>query len=215
MLASASDCLQEEWGSSGYAEPLGSERVGKIMTETAQGEGEGNGENGGQESEGDNGKGSTEGDGNQDGGSGSAEENEEDLQELFEIYKEQQRIRKELEKQLEDMIENGDRDLANKLLRQMESFEEDLLENGITQRTIQRMNMIEHQLLKLENAALDQGEKQERQSKTNKEDYSNPILTRPEQWERLKKETELLNRQALPLQQRYRELIRLYFKSDD
>jgi len=97
----------------------------------------------------------------------------------------------------------------------MESFEEDLLENGITQRTIQRMNMIEHQLLKLENAALDQGEKQERQGRTNREDYSNPILTRPEQWENFKRETELLNRQALPLQQRYRELIRLYFKSDD
>ncbi|MBT8235100.1 MAG: hypothetical protein KJO04_02815, partial [Bacteroidia bacterium] len=188
---------------------------GKEGKEGQKGEGRENGENGSQGSEGDSGKGDKEGDGNSEGSNGNSEESEEDLRELFEIYKEQQRIRQELEKQLEDMIENGDRDLAKKLLRQMESFEEDLLENGITQRTIQRMNMIEHQLLKLENAALDQGEKQERQSKTNKQDYANPILTRPEQWENFKRETELLNRQALPLQQRYRELIRLYFKSDD
>jgi len=169
----------------------------------------------GQGAEGKNGKGSKEGDGDAEGGNGTSDENEEDLQELFEIYKEQQRIRQELEKQLEDMIQNGDRDLAKKLLRQMESFEEDLLENGITERTLQRMNMIEHQLLKLENAALDQGEKQERESKTNLESYSNPILTRPDQWDNFKRETELLNRQSLPLQQRYRELIRIYFKSDD
>jgi len=192
------------------------DQKGKEGNEGEEGEeGESEGENEGEGSEGNKGKGSKEGDGDSEGGNGTADENEEDLQELFEIYKEQQRIRQELEKQLEDMIENGDRDLAKKLLRQMESFEEDLLENGITQRTIQRMNMIEHQLLKLENAALDQGEKQERQGRTNREDYSNPILTRPEQWENFKRETELLNRQALPLQQRYRELIRLYFKSDD
>ncbi len=192
------------------------DQKGKEGNEGKEGEeGQSEGENEGEGSEGNKGKGSKEGDGSSEGGNGTADENEEDLQELFEIYKEQQRIRQELEKQLEDMIENGDRDLAKKLLRQMESFEEDLLENGITQRTIQRMNMIEHQLLKLENAALDQGEKQERQGKTNREDYSNPILTRPEQWDNFKRETELLNRQALPLQQRYRELIRLYFKSDD
>ncbi|MDH3795493.1 MAG: hypothetical protein OER83_01325, partial [Flavobacteriaceae bacterium] len=191
------------------------EQEGNKGQEGEEGKEGQNGEKDGEGADGENGKGSKEGESDSQGGNGTSDENEEDLQELFEIYKEQQRIRQELEKQLDDMIENGDRDLAKKLLRQMESFEQDLLENGITERTLQRMNMIEHQLLKLENAALDQGKKQERESKTNFDSYSNPILTRPEQWDNFKKETELLNRQSLPLQQRYRELIRIYFKSDD
>ena len=159
------------------------------------------------------GEGKGEGEGGQRSGEGM--ESEESLKKLYEIYKEQQRLREALEKQLEDMINNADRELAQKLIQQMERFEEDLLENGVTERTIQRMNVIEHQLLKLENAALDQGEKQERQSRSNEIDFSNPILTRPVQWDRIKRETELLNRQALPLQQRYQERVRIYFRSDD
>lgn len=160
-------------------------------------------------------KGTNEGEGGEQDGSGEEGDNEDDLQELYEIYKEQQRLREALEEQLEDMINNADRDLAKKLIQQMESFEQDLLENGVTQRTIQRMNVIEHQLLKLENAALDQGEKQERQSRTSELDYSNPILTRPSLWDQFKQETELLNREALPLRQRYHERVRIYFRSDD
>ena len=177
-----------------------------------QGEGEGeSGENGQSQQQG-NGEGKN-GESSEDGPMGS--ESEESLQELYEIYKEQQRLREALERQLEDMINNADRELAKKLIQQMERFEEDLLESGVTERTVQRMNVIEHQLLKLENAALEQGEKQERQSRSNQEDFANPILTRPEQWDRIKRETELLNRQALPLQQRYQERVRIYFRSDD
>ena len=177
-----------------------------------QQEGQQEGESG-QSGDGQEGEGEGEGEEGQSGGEGN--EGEENLQELYEIFKEQQRLREALEKQLEDMINNADRDLAKKLIQQMERFEEDLLENGVTERTLQRMNVIEHQLLKLENAALDQGEKQERESRVNEIDYSNPILTRPEQWDRIKRETELLNRQALPLQQRYQERVRIYFRSDD
>lgn len=192
------------------------EGEGQQGEEGQQQEGEGkDGDKGPGERKGSEGNREGEGEGEQQGSSGQGSGNEEDLQELYEIYKEQQQLREALERQLEDMINNADRELARKLIQQMESFEQDLLENGVTQRTIQRMNVIEHQLLKLENAALDQGEKQERQSRTNEIDYSNPILTRPTLWDQYKRETELLNRQALPLQQRYRERVRIYFRSDD
>ena len=189
----------------------GEGQEGEEGEEGKQKEGEGKGQSGKNgESEGSEG-----GNGDKDGSAGQGADNEENLQELYEIFKEQQRLREALERQLEDMINNADRDLAKKLIQQMESFEQDLLENGVTQRTLQRMNVIEHQLLKLENAALDQGEKQERQSRTNEVDYSNPILSRPPLWDQFKRETELLNRQALPLRQRYHERVRIYFRSDD
>jgi hypothetical protein len=43
---------------------------------------------------------------------------EAELQEIYEIYQEQQRIRQELEKQLENMINNSE--TRRKLVRQME-----------------------------------------------------------------------------------------------
>src|SRR5690606_17379193 len=80
------------------------------------------------------------------------------LEELYEIYKQQQFLREQLEQQLKDMIQKEDRDLTQKLLRQMEDFQNDLLENGITERTKQKATNIQHQLMKLEDATLEQGE---------------------------------------------------------
>ncbi len=57
----------------------------------------------------------------------------------------------------------------------MEDFENDLLENGITQRTRDKINFIEHQLLKLENAALKQGKKEERESNLIHNSFQNPV----------------------------------------
>jgi len=140
---------------------------------------------------------------------------EEEMKEIYEIYKEQEYLKQQLEKQLQDMIGAGDKRLAQKLIKQMEDFENDLLENGVTQRTKERMNFIEHQLLKLENAALKQGKKEERESQTNTKQFQNPVLTRPDILENYKNEIEILNRQALPLRQNYQERVRSYFRKDD
>jgi hypothetical protein len=170
-----------------------------------------NGENReGKQGEGD--KGNTEGN---NGSNGSGGLSEEELKELYEIYKEQEYLKQQLEKQMQDMIKASDKTLAEKLIRQMEDFENDLLENGITQRTLDKMNFIEHQLLKLENAALKQGKKSERESQTNTRTFNNPVLTMPDILENYKNEIEILNRQALPLRQNYQEKVRIYFKSDD
>ena len=126
-----------------------------------------------------------QGDGKEGGLEGEGEGNDEEmgLNEIYEIYKEQSFLRQQLDKQLNDIIRDADRELAKKLIRQMEDFENDLIENGITERTRQKVNTIQHQLLKLENAALKQGEKKERESKTDNGRYSNPITTKPEQLE--------------------------------
>ena len=152
----------------------------------------------------------------EDGGStGSSGGNEENYAEYFEIYKEQQKIRRQLERQLEDLINEGDRKLGESIAREMELFEEELLRNGMTERTAERLNRIQQQLMRLENATLEQGEQKERESKSNNDIFDNPIITRPEVFERKKDEIEFLNRQALPLRHLYRERVKQYFSKSD
>ena len=171
--------------------------------ETGQNGTEGNGE--GKQ------KGSQNEQGSQSGGNGLGEMN---LEEVYEIYKEQQFLRENLEKQLEDMMRESDRNLAKKLIQQMEDFENDLLENGITERTRTKANNIQHQLLKLENASMEQGEKKERESKTNVRQFINPVTTKPELLQEYQNDIEILNRQALPLRQNFEKKVKVYFNND-
>ncbi|WP_273275428.1 hypothetical protein [Maribacter polysiphoniae] len=147
-----------------------------------------------------------------DSGSGMSES---DLKEIYEIYKEQQILRQELGKQLNDMINNDDRKLGEKLLKQMEDFENDLIENGVTNRVLNKINNIEHELLKLEDAALTKGKKSERESNSNLDTFKNPILSRPSILDNYRNDTEILNRQALPLRQNFQIKVKEYFEKDD
>jgi hypothetical protein len=184
--------------------------------EKAGGQTSGGAENMGQEGSGQQGNQGGEDGSQEDGGStGSSGGNEENYAEYFEIYKEQQKIRRQLERQLEDLINEGDRKLGESIAREMELFEEELLRNGITERTAERLNRIQQQLMRLENATLEQGEQKERESKSNNDIFDNPIITRPEVFERKKDEIEFLNRQALPLRHLYRERVKQYFSKSD
>ncbi len=221
----------EGMGQSGQGKPQQGEGKGEKGEGTAGEEGDAKSEEGEGGEQGEKGKGQTGkngkngeghegnegsgGKGSQEGGSGQGEGNEEELREIYEIYKEQQRIRQELEQQLQNMINNNDRKLGEKLLRQMEDFENDLLENGITQRGLSKINNIQYELLKLENAAMKQGKKQERESSSNQKQFQNPITTKPELLEDYRDEIEILNRQALPLRPNFQEKVKDYFEEDD
>lgn len=189
---------------------------------------DGDGEAGDNGKEGGNGKGkgSKEGQGSgtgqgggggSEGGSGGSQSgpSEEELNELFEIYKEQQLLREQLEDQLKNLINNDDRKLGEKLLKQMEDFQNDLLRSGVTQQTINKMNNINREMLKLDNAAIKQGKSKERESKSNVNFFENPILTRPSILDNYRNDVEILNRQALPLQQNFQIRVKEYFRIDD
>lgn len=197
-------------GESGEQGKQGKSGEGEEGKNGEGGEGEG-GEKG-------NGKGNGQGEG-QGQGSGSQGEqegqSEQELKEIYEIYKEQQLIRQKLEEQLKDMINSTDRKLGEKLARQMEEFENDLLENGITQKGLNKMNTIQYELLKLKDAAMKQGKKPDRESNTNEKEFRNPITTRPAQLDNYRNETEILNREALPLRQNYKTKVKEYFKKND
>ncbi len=149
-----------------------------------------------------------------DTGSGN-QLSEKELEEIYNIYKEQQLIRQQLEQQLQNMINEDDKNLAKKILKQMEEFEDNLLENGITKATKNKVNNIQHQLLKLENAALKQGQKSEREATINKDKFANPIITKPSALDNYRNEIEVLNRQALPLHQIFQNKVQRYFKTND
>ncbi|WP_405411599.1 hypothetical protein [Maribacter sp. Asnod1-A12] len=213
---------QGENGESGEGGKQG-ER-GKQGANGKEGENGNNGENG-KNGEGKNGKNSENGQGGENGqgnngsngtnGQGQGSMSESELKEIYEIYQNQQKLRQELEKQLENMINSGDQKLGQKLIKQMEDFENDLLENGITQRTINKANTIQYELLKLENAALKQGEKSERESNRNTKDFTNPITTKPSLLDNYRNEVEILNRQSLPLRQNFQSKVKEYFKAND
>jgi hypothetical protein len=140
---------------------------------------------------------------------------ETELKEIYEIYKQQETLKNNLEQQLDNIINNSDRNLAQKLLKQMEEFQDNLLENGITRSTIDKATIIEYELLKLEGAALKQGEKEEMESSYNEKSFKTPLLSIPSMFNKRVNETEILNRQALPLEPNYQNKIKIYFKKND
>ena len=148
-----------------------------------------------------------EGEKNEGYGEGGSEEQN---GELFKIYQQQQQLRQALEDRLS---KDGNIQSAGELIKQMEEIELDLLNSGFTNQTLQKMMDVQHQLLKLENATFMQGEDNKRKSETNKKRF-NPInqsqIPTAKQYFNT---TEILNRQALPLQNHFKKKIKDYFKN--
>lgn len=97
----------------------------------------------------------------------------------------------------------------------MEQIELDLINKGFTNQTLQKMMNLQHQLLKLENATFMQGEDQKRKADTNRQDFDNTTTNQIPTAKEYFNTTEILNRQALPLQQIYKKKVQAYFKKSD
>ena len=182
------------------------------------GEGGQSGENGNQKGE-DN-KGGKEGKNGKKGGDGTEGEgekndgygeggSEEQNGELFKIYQQQQQLRQALEDRL---AKDGKIESAGQLIKQMEDIELDLLNSGFTNQTLQKMMDVQHQLLKLENATFTQGEDTKRKSETNKKIFNQTNQSQIPTAKQYFNTTEILNRQALPLQNHFKKKIQEYFK---
>lgn len=131
---------------------------------------------------------------------------------LYDIYQQQQQLRNALESKLK---KEGISNNANALVKSMEEIELDLLNKGFTQQTFQKMLQLKHQLLKLDNAVFQQGIDDKRQSKTNKDNFnnhSNYLIPKAKEYFNT---TEILNKQALPLQPAYKNKVQAYFKITD
>ena len=191
---------------------MSQEELNKQMEEGAK-KGEkgkpkdGEGKEKGEGEKGKEGKGKQGEGGNEQGdGEGS---NEEMNGELYEIYQRQQQLRNALENKLGEAGKTGQ---GKQLLDKMEDIELDLINKGFTNQTLQKMMQLQHQLLKLENASFLQDEDQKRQSETNRKQFDNAAPNQIPKAKEYFNTTEILNRQALPLQQVYKKKVQEYFK---
>lgn len=195
---------------------MSQEQLNKQMEEGMQKQGQKNdgqeGEDGQKPKEG-NRSGSQQSQGQNQGGQGEGHQFNEDMNgELYEIYQQQQQLRQALEDQLKKQGGSG---VGSNLLKQMEDIEMDLLNKGFTERTLQKMQLLKHQLLKLENASFQQGQEEKRESRTNREEFDNPVRLDDSKAKQYFNTTEILNKQSLPLQPVYKKKAQEYFKQEN
>jgi hypothetical protein len=174
-----------------------------------KGKGEGEGENNG--GEGNNGKdGKNRMEGNEGKQEGENNSNSEDMNgELYEIYKQQQQLRQLLQDKLNN---SGLKGKTGNLLRQMKDIENQLLDKGFNQRTLQKMLRLKYELLKLDEADFEQGKETRRESRANRKNFNNSLRTDPELIKQYFNTTEILNREALPLKHDYKQRVQHYFR---
>ena len=147
-------------------------------------------------------------------GEGESEEQKEDLNgQLYEIYKQQQQLRNALQDKINK--EGKGNSAGSNLLHKMEQVEQELLEKGFNKQTLSKMLDLKHELLKLEDATLEQGEEEKRESKSNELEFSNKFLLQLEKAKQYFNTTEILNRQVLPLRQNYKQKVQKYFKKEN
>ncbi|WP_218597887.1 DUF4175 family protein [Polaribacter sp. NJDZ03] len=137
--------------------------------------------------------------------------------EIYEIYKQQSLLRQELQGQINMSEEagNGKNSEANKALKKMEDLENEILEKGFNAETLQKMQQLNYELLKLDKAALEQGEDKKRKSNSNLKEFEKINIKALEFKKQFYNQTEILNRQSLPLQQNYKNKVRAYFSDSN
>ncbi len=131
--------------------------------------------------------------------------------ELYEIYKQQQLLRMQMEKirkENSDQKGSGTENL-------MKQIEEQLLDKGFNEQTLQRMKQLEYELLKYEDAQKTQGMDNKRKSETNQKTFENRLQDQIDKAKEYFNSDEVLNRQILPLRQIYREKVKEYFGTSD
>jgi hypothetical protein len=131
--------------------------------------------------------------------------------ELYQIYQQQSQLRQELQNALKNVKRNGN-PATRKILKSMEQLENEILEKGFNPSTIQKMQQLKYNLLKLDKAAFEQDKDTKRKSTTNQQQYNQKNINLL-----LKKlfynQTEILNRQSLPLQKNYKKKVQEYFSN--
>ena len=185
------------------------QKPGKGKKPGKEGESGADGENGKQ---GENGKSGKNGKGGENGsglGNGKGDNSQENSSgELYEIYKQQQ----ELKNTLQDLInKSGIQKDFNNLIKKMNVIEDGLLDKGFHESVLKQMKDLKHELLKLDEAAFEQGEDSKRKSDSNSKEFNNTTNDKIPAIEQYFNEIEILNRHALPLQPIYKKKVQQYF----
>ena len=133
--------------------------------------------------------------------------------ELYEIYKQQTQLRQQLQTAIKESRQGNEKNFGQikKVLKSMEQLENEILEKGFSARTIQKMQQLNYDLLKLDTAALEQGKENKRKATVNR-NTTNKNDKKPLNFKKqFYNQIEILNRQSLPLHKNYKLKVRDYF----
>jgi len=133
---------------------------------------------------------------------------EESSEALFQLYKQQLELRQNLEKILK---KEGLLDEGKSTLDSLEKLEQLIVNQGVTKNSLEKMNALKYEFLKLEDALLKKGMSPKRQSRTNKKRFSKSNTMTEEEIKQLFGTEEILNRKALPLRQNMKKKVQDYF----
>ena len=132
--------------------------------------------------------------------------------EQFQMYQEQSRLKEQLNDLMGKNPKKGNG--GKEVIKQMEELEKMLLQKGITNESLQRMQRLEYELLKLEKATFDQNKDSKRKSETgknlSKRDYIKTIIKKNIYFN----EDEILIRKNLHFQPLYQNKTKQYFQNN-
>jgi hypothetical protein len=97
----------------------------------------------------------------------------------------------------------------------MDNLEKLLLEKGITNETLQNMQRLEHELLKLEKATFNQNEDSKRKSNRSEQNLNRKSIKPFDNKKLYFKENEVLIRNYLDLKPEYQKRIKKYYQKDE
>ena len=89
----------------------------------------------------------------------------------YELYKQQQQIKDELQQLTDRFTDKSLLKQINQLTQQMSHLQKRLLEEGVTQNTLNKMIKVHHELLQLKNATFTQKQENKRVAETNYQSY--------------------------------------------
>lgn len=148
----------------------------------------------------------------EDGKQGKSGKGKEQMSgEQYQIYQEQNALKEALK----ELMEKGGGKNGNgkKAIDKMEQLEDMLLEKGLNNEVLKNMLQLEHELLKLKTAEMEQGQDDQRKADTNQKSFGRKPIA-PLKLEKLQFNTqEILNRKPLPLKGNYKNKVQEYFNT--
>ena len=139
-------------------------------------------------------------------GEGQENTDEGEHSKLFEIYKQQEEIRRNLER----ILKENDVHL-NDLNQDYDELEKDILNNDINQNSLNTLNKLNQKMLDLKESLNEKGERNERESKTSMRDFDNQSPKNNIEIKDYFNSIEILDRHSLPLRPNLKQRVNTYF----
>ncbi len=139
-------------------------------------------------------------------GEGQENTDEGEHSKLFEIYKQQEEIRRNLER----ILKENDVHL-NDLNQDYDELEKDILNNDFNQNSLNTLNKLNQKMLDLKESLNEKGERNERESKTSMRDFDNQSPKNNIEIKDYFNSIEILDRHSLPLRPNLKQRVNTYF----